>query len=79
MKVVCIGVILCLCLASTLAWRGNPKQEDDEREFIDKFLQFSAATNGKFISYNFIYCISLKSHCSDSLFQVCNNPCTACR
>ena len=78
MKVVCIGVILCLCLASTLAWRGNPEQEDDEREFIDN-LQFLAATNGKFIFYIFIYCISLKSHCSDSLFQVCINPCTACR
>ena len=51
MKIVCIGVILCFCLALTLAWHDNywAKQEDDKRKFIDRFLQFLAAPkfNGK--------------------------------
>ena len=36
-------------MASTVAWHGNnrAKQEDDKREFIDMFLQFLAAPNGK--------------------------------
>ena len=47
MKIVCIGAILCLCLASTLAWSRNLKQEDDKRELIQKFLQFLAAPSGE--------------------------------
>ena len=43
MKIVCIEMILCLCLALD---SGNPKQEDN-RELIQKFLQFLAAPNGK--------------------------------
>ena len=49
MKIICIGVILFLCLASSLAWRENLELEDDyEGEFpIQNGLD---APNGKCIS-----------------------------
>ena len=49
MKIVCIGVILFLCLASSLAWSENLELEDDnEGEFaIQNGLD---APNGKCIS-----------------------------
>ena len=50
MKIVYTGVILYLCLVSTLAWPESPKpKNDDNRELIDKFLQFLAAPNRKCI------------------------------
>ena len=49
MKIICIGVILFLCLASSLAWSENLELEDDnEGEFaIQNGLD---APNGKCIS-----------------------------
>ena len=49
MKIICIGVILCLCLVSSLAWKENLELEDDyEGEFpIQNGLD---APNGKCIS-----------------------------
>ena len=51
MKIVCTGVILYLCLVSSLAWPGSPKPEDDKKELFTKFLQFLAAPKGKCIKF----------------------------
>ena len=50
MKIVCIGLIVCLCLTLSLAWPGSYKQGDDndKREIVKKFLQYLAAPNDKY-------------------------------
>ena len=50
MKIVCIGLIVCLCLALSLAWPGsyNQGEDNDKREIVNKFLQYLAAPNGKY-------------------------------
>ena len=48
MKIMCVGVILYLCLVSSLALPGSSKPEDDDkRELLNRFLKFLAAPNGK--------------------------------
>ena len=50
MKIVCAGVILYLCLVSSLALPGSPKSKDDDKEnlkLLYRFLKFLAAENGK--------------------------------
>ena len=50
MKIVCVGMILYLCLVSSLAWRGNSKpKDDDKKELLNRFMQFLAAPKGKCI------------------------------
>ena len=52
MKIVCTGVILYLCLVSSLAWPGSPKpKNDDKRELLNWILQFLTEERGKYIDY----------------------------
>ena len=58
MRIVCTGVILYLCLVSSLAWPESPKPKGDNRELLARFLQFLAAPNRKcidFVSYLNLY------------------------
>ena len=48
MKIVCTGLILYLCLVSSLARPESPKpKDDDKRELLDWILQFLTEERGK--------------------------------
>ena len=55
LKIMKIGLTLCLCLAFSLAWSSNSykqaqgESDDDKRETVKKFLQHLAARNGNLV------------------------------
>ena len=54
MKIMYIGVILCLCLATSLAWHPKPEVAN-KRELRNRLFQYLAAKqiNGKYIPNSF--------------------------